>query len=170
MINWKQSSMFEYNTGDPLPTDITEGIRAYNIDTGEKNTMVDGQWKAGWYSHYIDIPVDLPLPVAGVQPEHMKGLPTDMGSMAGYVLTLDDSLTSWDLRPLESNVTNTPMYLTKAQLVSRIAARDVEEDDIYRLIDEGNRRIKIAYISLPGGEAWYETMSSSGQLSHMKIQ
>lgn len=160
--------MFEFNIGDELPLDVSEGVRAYNIDSGEKLSFVSGEWRPGWYIHYIDIKGT--MPVAGVKPEHMKGLPDDIGGMAGYVLTLNDDLTSWDLRPMETGSQGLPMYLTRAQLVSRIKSHNVEEGDIYRLTDESNKRIKVTHISLPGGEVWAQTMRSSGQLSHYKVQ
>jgi hypothetical protein len=168
MINWIQSTLLEYDNADTLPIDVPESTRAYNISSGEKKTFVDGVWKLGWYSHYVTVE-SITLAPGTIMPSHMKGLPEDLSGTVGYYLSPDDDLQSWDLKPLPQLPTVDPVYLTWAQLVSRVASKDVDEGDIFRVTDLGNKKIIISHISLPGYYAWYETMSDTGQLTHQRI-
>lgn len=166
---FNQTSSLSFSEEDlPLPSEgIEEGTRARNLSRnsgtdGYLITFKDGNWVDGWYEPYIGA-VD-----NTVNPIDMHGLPDILAGKAGWYLTLDDNLTSWDLvAPDEPAVVTA---LTWAELVSKANAKTLKKGQDFIITDKSNMVIEIAYISTPSGNAFYETMTDYGQLSHTKVE
>jgi len=97
MVVLQQTGMLTFDTADlPLSTeDYVESIRALNNDDGSKMTLVNGVWREGWYSHYLDANTDR------IDINSIEGVPPDTTGKAGYALVLDDDLRTFDLKPLD---------------------------------------------------------------------
>ena len=167
-----QSSSITFGTEDlPLPViGIVDGTRAQNLSLapgmhGRLLTFMLGEWVEGWYAPFITTPE---VPEFSVEASDMHGLPSNRAGKAGWHLTLDDNLNTWDLVPPVTP--DEPEYITWAGLVSRAVGKTLMQDQLFIITDQSDRLVKIAYISTPGKMAFEEVMTDYGQLSHSKIE
>ena len=61
------------------------------------------------------------------------------------------------------------VYVTRIELSALISTKTVLQGDIYYITDEANRIVRIAYVTIGTGEAWIETMTAQGMLTHQQI-
>jgi hypothetical protein len=66
-----------------------------------------------------------------------------------------------------SQVENTPT-ITWAELVNKCNGREPDYGDVFYISDEGNRRVRIDYIS-PSGYYFYDEINDAGMLTTKRI-